>query len=111
MSSRLLRVSRVATPWISTLPVLLANVRSFLPYHFYWNESFADGCLDGQRKRRARAQLCQDVLGITNKLVGDQLRVSEAMINVHLHLPAGAQKEDGPRVGVAMVCGPLWGWV
>jgi ATP-dependent Lon protease len=31
------------------------------------------------------------------------------MINVHLHLPAGAQKEDGPRVGVAMVCGPLWG--
>ena len=29
------------------------------------------------------------------------------MINVHLGLPASAQKEDG--VGVAMVCGPLWG--
>ena len=25
------------------------------------------------------------------------------MIDVHLHLPAGAQKKDGPSAGVAMV--------
>ena len=25
------------------------------------------------------------------------------MIDVHLHLPAGTQKKDGPSVGVAMV--------
>jgi ATP-dependent Lon protease len=31
------------------------------------------------------------------------------MINVHLHLPANAQKKDGPRVGVAMVCSALLG--
>ena len=28
------------------------------------------------------------------------------MIDVHLHLPAGAQKKDGPSAGVAMVGSP-----
>jgi ATP-dependent Lon protease len=28
------------------------------------------------------------------------------MIDVHLHLPAGAQKKDGPSAGVAMVRSP-----
>jgi ATP-dependent Lon protease len=27
------------------------------------------------------------------------------MIDMHLHLPAGAQKKDGPSAGVAMVRG------
>ena len=27
----------------------------------------------------------------------------EAAVDVHLHLPAGAQKKDGPSAGVAMV--------
>lgn len=43
-------------------------------------------------------------LGITNKLAQDPLRIPDAMIDVHLHLPAGAQKKDGPSAGVAMVC-------
>ncbi|KAH9056835.1 ATP-dependent protease La [Lactarius vividus] len=43
-------------------------------------------------------------LGITNKRAQDPLRIPDAMIDVHLHLPAGAQKKDGPSAGVAMVC-------
>ena len=42
-------------------------------------------------------------LGITNKPVQDPLRIPDTMIDVHLHLPAGAQKKDGPSAGVAMV--------
>ena len=42
-------------------------------------------------------------LGITNKRALDPLRIPDAMIDVHLHLPAGAQKKDGPSAGVAMV--------
>jgi ATP-dependent Lon protease len=34
------------------------------------------------------------------------------MIDVHVHLPAGAQKRDGPRSGVGMIRRPLFrvGW-
>jgi ATP-dependent Lon protease len=42
-------------------------------------------------------------LGITNKRALGPLRTPDAKINVHLHLPAGAQKKDGPSTGVAMV--------
>ena len=42
-------------------------------------------------------------LGITNKHAQDPLRIPDAMIDVHLRLPAVAQKKDGPSVGVAMV--------
>ena len=42
-------------------------------------------------------------LGITNKRVQDPLQIPDAMIDVHLHLPVGAQKKDGPSAGVAMV--------
>ena len=42
-------------------------------------------------------------LGITNKRAQDPLRIPNAMIDVHLHLSAGAQKKDGPSAGVAMV--------
>ncbi|KAH9027514.1 Lon protease C-terminal proteolytic domain-containing protein [Lactarius deliciosus] len=41
-------------------------------------------------------------LGITSKRAQDPLRIPEAMIDVHPHLPAGAQKKDGPSAGVAM---------
>jgi ATP-dependent Lon protease len=42
-------------------------------------------------------------LGITCKRAQDPLRIPDAPIDVHLHLPAGAQKKDGPSAGVAMV--------
>ena len=42
-------------------------------------------------------------LGITNKRAQDPLRIPDAIIDVPLHLPAGAQKKGGPSAGVVMV--------
>jgi len=42
-------------------------------------------------------------LYITSNRSQDPLKVPSP-IDVHLHLPAGAQKKDGPSAGVAMVC-------
>jgi ATP-dependent Lon protease len=41
-------------------------------------------------------------LGLVPKLGDDPLRHPRA-IDVHLHLPAGAQRKDGPSAGIAMV--------
>ena len=50
----------------------------------------------------------QDVydLGVPTKRAQDPLCIPDAMIDVHLHLPASAQKKDGPSAGVAMVRRP-----
>jgi ATP-dependent Lon protease len=41
-------------------------------------------------------------LCITNSRSEDPLKLPEP-IDIHLHLPAGVQKKDGPSAGVAMV--------
>ncbi|KAJ7583597.1 ATP-dependent protease La [Mycena floridula] len=42
-------------------------------------------------------------LCITNTQSQDPLKFPDP-IDIHLHLPAGAQKKDGPSAGIAMVC-------
>ena len=41
---------------------------------------------------------------------GDQLYISGATINMHLHLPIGAQKKDEPHVGSPWYAVRVWGW-
>jgi ATP-dependent Lon protease len=46
-------------------------------------------------------------LCITNTRSQDPLKFPEP-IDIHLHLPAGAQRKDGPSAGIAMVCVLSW---
>ncbi|KAN0118136.1 Lon protease (S16) C-terminal proteolytic domain containing protein [Russula decolorans] len=60
-----------------------------------------------QREHGARAQLGQDARVRPwhhTKRAQDPLRMPDAMIDVHVHLPAGAQKKDAASAGVPMVC-------
>ncbi|KAI9435502.1 ATP-dependent protease La [Lactarius indigo] len=71
--------------------------------HFKLTGSFGDVCdQESAELALSWAKTHSYDLGITSKRAQDPLRIPDAMIDVHLHLPAGAQK-DGP-VGVAMVC-------
>ena len=46
-------------------------------------------------------------LGITTTSNQDPLKFPNP-IDIHLHLPSGAQKKDGPSAGIAMVGTPRW---
>jgi hypothetical protein len=70
-----------------------------------------DVCLGYQREHGARAQLGQDARVRPwhhTKRAQDPLRMPDAMIDVHVHLPAGAQKKDAASAGVPMVRSPLF---
>ncbi|KAI0263497.1 Lon protease C-terminal proteolytic domain-containing protein [Russula aff. rugulosa BPL654] len=62
------------------------------------------GSLDDRRARASWVKKLSYDLGITTKRVHDPLCIPDAMIDVHVHFPAGAQKNDGLGSGVAMVC-------
>ena len=46
--------------------------------------------------------------GITTKRTQDLLRISDAIIDLHVHLSAGARKKNGQSAGVTMVRGPFF---
>ncbi|KAI0274151.1 hypothetical protein BGY98DRAFT_936064 [Russula aff. rugulosa BPL654] len=64
-------------------------------------------CYQGERGTRAAALSWAKMhvynLGITTKRAQDPLRVPNAMIDVRVHLPAGARKKGGLSAGVAMI--------
>ncbi|KAJ7490085.1 Lon protease C-terminal proteolytic domain-containing protein [Mycena galericulata] len=58
-----------------------------------------------QGERGDRAELGQDarVRPVHHQLAHDPLKVPK-LIDTHLHLPADAQKKDGPSAWIAMIC-------
>jgi len=73
-------------------------------------DTFFPPVLGDQRAWRASAELGEELclgLCITNQRSVDALKVPE-LINIHLHLPAGATKKDGPSAGVAMASSPFF---